>query len=170
MLIIYLKHMLDDSIWGTKQVHTRDASHLCLHCAGRQVLLSEAWNDVHHVQGGAAGRVRVTQRPVTIQRRRHTYIGQTLSNLFNSEVLLAERADETQAELLNYWTNTLGRDTTQHLFSHSAPVLLNWWTLRKHILLFPYDNVMSNTQSTALELIPQKCQLFNHVLEELNWK
>lgn len=49
---IYLKHVLDHSIRGAKEVHTRDASHLCLHSTGRQVLLSEAWNHEHHVQGG----------------------------------------------------------------------------------------------------------------------
>lgn len=65
------------------------------------------------------------------------YIGETLFIIFNSEVLSAERGDDTQAELLDYWTDTLGGDTsTQHLFSHDAPVLLNWWTLRTHTWIF----------------------------------
>lgn len=126
MLNIYLKHMLHNSIGGTKEVHTRDASHLCLHSARRQVLLSEAWNHVHHVQRGR-GHVRVTQRAVTVQRRRrrrNMYRGQTLLNLFNCQVPLAQRGDGTQAGLLDYWPNTLGGNTsTQYLFSHSAPLV-----------------------------------------------
>lgn len=40
----YLKNMFDNSIRDTKQVYTRDASHLSFHCARRQILLPQTWN------------------------------------------------------------------------------------------------------------------------------
>lgn len=68
-LISHLKNMLHNSIRGTEQVNARDAAHLRLHSAWRQVLLPQTWNQQsgHRVQGRS--HIHVTQGTTTVQYR-----------------------------------------------------------------------------------------------------
>lgn len=63
----HLKNMLDNGIRSTKQVDTRDAAHLRLHSAWRQVLLPQTWNQ--HSANRMQGRshIHVTQGTMTVQ-------------------------------------------------------------------------------------------------------
>ena len=73
----HLKNMLDNGIRSTEQVDTRDAAHLCLHSAWRQVLLPQTWNQ--HSANRMQGRshIHVTQgtitggRDKTCRKKRH---------------------------------------------------------------------------------------------------
>lgn len=69
----HLKDVLNNSIRGTKQVNTRDAAHLRLHSAWRQVLLPQTWNH-HRVPRARGSHIHVTQYRGGTWKKQDTYL------------------------------------------------------------------------------------------------